>query len=142
METAEPVMVIPITLVTSIRKTLMSKGWEIPCPSDNNLTTPGPQRDNTGRGSCGDNMSVRRAFRCCGDWNLAYRRVIMTARIKKQRLPPSQSDLSHECENDSRKSPRKERSQKVEYSIAKHVLIEFALCGTLDGSHKHSCSYC
>lgn len=88
-EETEPETGIPIALMTSNRSAGTSKDWVPPRHSDNSLTTLGPESVNTGRGRFGDNIIVRRTFRCCADWNLtrvgnhnyAGKRVVFTLSI-------------------------------------------------------------
>lgn len=115
----EPEAVIPVALMTSCRRAATSKGWVPPRHSDSSLTTLGPQRVNTGRGMFGDNMTVRRTFRCCVDWNLT--RVGNRGYTDKRLLPPCQPDMSHKRQHNPRKSPTKQWPQEVGYSIVENV---------------------
>ena len=126
----EPETEIPVALMTSSRKAVTSKDWVPPRHSDSSLTTLGPQSVNTGRGSSGDNITVRSTLRCCVDRNLIQ--VSYHGYADKKLLPPCQSDMSHKRQHDSRKSPSKQRSKEVGYSIVEHVKIEFSICGSPD----------
>src|SRR6266478_2098158 len=66
----EPETGIPVALMTSCRRAETSNGCVPPRHSNSSLTTLGPESVNTGRGRFGDNIIVRRTFRCCVDWNL------------------------------------------------------------------------